>query len=81
MTVANTICAKDIKQLLLYNGWLALFAAIGIFACGQLYFKYVYWDSMGEVVMGFEMAVAVIYFAALTGIEALIQYRIRWKKK
>ena len=74
MTIINTKFAQNIRQLILYNACLAIFATIGIFICGQLYFKYVYWDSMGEAVVQLEMIVEVIYIAILTGIESRIKY-------
>ena len=74
MTVVNTIFAKNIRQLILYNVCLSFFAAIGIFICGQLYFEYIYWDSMGEAVIQLEMIVEVIYIAILTGVESFIKY-------
>lgn len=73
MTVVNTIFAKNIRQLILYNVCLSVFATIGIFICGQLYFEYVYWDSMGEAVIQLEMIVEVI-LAILTGVEGFVKY-------
>ena len=79
MTIVNTVFAKDIKQLLVYNGYLSLFASTGIFICGQLYFKYVYWDSIGEAIIVLEIIVAVIYIAILSGIESLVRHLINKK--
>ena len=79
MSIINTIFAKDIKQLLIYNGYLSLFAMIGIFVCGQLYFKFVYWDSIGESIIALEIIIEVIYIAILSGIESLIKYLISKK--
>ena len=76
MTVINIIFSKDIKEILLYNGTLTAFAIIGIFATGQLYFKYVYWDTAGEMVITTEIMIGIIYIACLTGIECLVQYLI-----
>ncbi len=74
MTMINTKFAPNIRQLIWYNVCLTIFATIGIYICGQLYFKYVYWDSMGEAVVQLEMIVEVIYIAILTGIESRIKY-------
>ena len=79
MSVINTIIAKDIKQLLLYNGCLSLFATIGIFVCGQLYFKYVCWDSIGESIVALEIIVEIIYIAVLSAVESYIKYLINKK--
>ncbi len=79
MSIINTVFSKDIKQLLVYNGYLSLFASIGIFVCGQLYFKYVYWDSVGEAVIALEIIVEVIYIAILSGIESLVKHLINKK--
>jgi hypothetical protein len=79
MSIINTVFSKDIKQLLVYNGYLSLFASIGIFVCGQLYFKYVYWDSVGEAVIALEIIVEVIYIAILSGIESLVKHLISKK--
>ena len=79
MSIINTVFSKDIKQLLIYNGCLSLFASIGIFVCGQLYFKYVYWDSIGEAIIVLEIIVEVIYIAILSGIKSLIKYLITKK--
>ena len=79
MSIINTVFSKDIKQLLVYNGCLSLFASIGIFVCGQLYFKYVYWDSIGEAIIVLEIMVEVIYIAILSGIESLVKYLISKK--
>ena len=81
MTVVNTIFAKNIRQLILYNVCLSVFATIGIFICGQLYFEYVYWDSMGEAVIQLEMVVEVIYIAILTGVEGLVKYLQNRRRK
>ena len=74
MTMINTKFAQNIRQLILYNVFLTIFATIGTYICGKLYFKYVYWDSMGEAVVQLEMIVEVIYIAILTGIESRIKY-------
>ena len=79
MSIINTIFSKDIKQLLVYNGYLSLFASIGIFACGLLYFEYVYWDSIGEAIIVLEIIVEVVYIAILSGIESLVKYLISKK--
>ena len=74
MTIINACFAKNIKQLILYNVCLSVFATIGIYVCGQLYFKYVYWDEMGESVVILEMIIEVIYIAVLTAIEAVLKF-------
>ena len=79
MSIINSVFSKDIKQLLVYNGCLSLFASIGIFVCGQLYFKYVCWDSVGEAVIALEIMVEVIYIAILSGIESLVKHLINKK--
>ena len=79
MSIINTVFSKDIKQLLVYNGYLSLFASIGIFVCGQLYFKYVCWDSVGEAVIALEIMVEVNYIAILSGIESLVKHLINKK--
>ena len=81
MSIVNTVCSKDVKQLLIYNGWLSLFASVGIFVCGQLYFKYVCWDSIGETIILLEIAVEVIYISILTGVEPVVRYLINKKTK
>ena len=80
MSIINSVFSKDIKQLLVYNGCLSLFASIGIFICGQLYFKYVYWDSIGESIVVLEVIVEVIYIAILSGIESLVKHLIIRRK-
>ena len=80
MTIVNTICAPNIRQLILCNVSLAVFTTIGIFINGQLYFKYIHWDSVGEAIIQLEMIVEVIYIAILTGIEILIKYYAVKKK-
>ena len=80
MSIINTVFSKDIKQLLVYNGYLSLFASIGIFVCGQLYFKYVHWDSIGESIVVLEVIVEVIYIAILSGIESLVKHLIIRRK-
>lgn len=69
MSGINTVFAENKKDILIYNGCLALFATAGIWLNGQLYFKYVCWDIKGEMVMNFEMMVEVVYIAVLTAIE------------
>lgn len=81
MTIVNTICAQNIRQLILYNVCLSVFATIGIFINGQLYFKYIHWDSVGEAIIQLEMIVEVIYIAILTGVESLIKYFTVNKRK
>lgn len=81
MTIVNTICSKDIKQLLIYNVLLSLFATLGIFVCGQLYFKYVYWDSIGETIILLEIAIEVIYISILTAIESFVRCFVNKKMK
>ena len=76
MSIINSVFSKNIKQLLVYNGCLSLFASIGIFICGQLYFKYVYWDSIGESIVLLEIIVEVIYIAILSCIESLVKHLI-----
>ena len=74
MSIINMIFSENIKQIVLYNGCMALFAIIGIFVCGQLYFKYVSWDSMGEAVVMLEIIIGFIYIALLTLFECLIKH-------
>ncbi len=81
MTVINTACSKKIKEILLYNGILMLFATVGIFVCGQLYFKYVFWDSMGEAGIFLEMIIEVINIIVLTVFECLIKYNDKKPEK
>ena len=73
-TIINAVLSKDLKELLIYNGTLTLFAIIGIFTNGQLYFKYVYWDVEGEVVVMAEIFFCLIYISVLTGIECLVKF-------
>ncbi len=80
-TILNAVLSRDLKELLMFNGTLALFAMIGIFTNGQLYFKYVYWDSEGELVVMAEIIIGIIYIAVLTGIECLIKYLINKCKR
>ena len=76
MSVINTILARNVKQLLLYNGVMLVFATLGIFLCGQLYFKYICWDPEGEAVIFLEMFIEVLVISSLTLIESLIKYVI-----
>lgn len=81
-TIINAILSKDLKELLMFNGTLAIFAMIGIFANSQLYFKYVCWDTEGELIAKAEILIGLIYIAVLTGIECLIRYLInKYKRK
>ena len=79
VSIINTVFSKDIKQLLVYNGYLSLFASIGIFICGQLYFKYVCWDSIGEAIIVLEIIIEVVYIAILSSVESLVKYLISKK--
>ena len=38
-TIINAILSKNLKELWMFNGILAMFAIIGIFTNGQLYFN------------------------------------------
>ena len=80
-TIINAILSKDLKELWMFNGILAMFAIIGIFTNGQLYFKYVYWDTEGELVVMAEIFIGLIYITVLTGIECLIKYLINKCKR
>lgn len=81
-TIINTVLSKNLKEFLIYNGTLALFAMIGIFTNGQLYFKYVYWDTEGELVVMAGIIIGIIYIAILSGIECLIKCLInKYKSK
>lgn len=74
MSVINTVFSKNIKQLILYNGSLMLFGALGILICGQLYFHFVTFDSLGETILYIELIAEIIFISVLTVIEALIKY-------
>ena len=80
-TIINAILSRDLKELWMFNGILAIFAIIGIFTNGQLYFKYVYWDTEGELVVMAEIFIGLIYITVLTGIECLIKYLINKCKR
>lgn len=73
LTVINVFLAASKEEFLIYNIVLLLSSALGVFASGQLYFKYVYYDSEGEAVMGLEMLAAVILIFVLTVIEFLFR--------
>ena len=77
MSVVNAVFSKSTKELLVYNAIMLLSAVVGIFACSQLYFKHVYWDTAGEAVMIAEMMIGSIYIAALTGIACLVKRLIK----
>ena len=77
----NYSCAKSIKGLIGYNCCLAVFSAVGIYICGQLYFKYVQWDSIGEAIVQIEIIVELIYIATITVIECIINKYLDKKSK
>ncbi len=81
MTIVNTKFAQNTAQLIWYNACLAVFAAAGIFICGQLYFQYVYRDGIGEAIVILEMKVEVIYISILTVIESFVRRFINRKNK
>lgn len=76
MTVLNTAFSKSVKEIVLYNGILAIFAIIGSFVNGQLYFKYVCWDSIGEYINLLEMIIEALYITLITGIECFVKHLI-----
>ena len=76
MSVVNTLFAQDRKELIVLNGAMALFAAIGIWIDAILYFSFICYDSEGVLVMQLETVVMLLYVAALTLIEYLIRYII-----
>lgn len=79
MTVANAFFSKSVKELIMYNVFLLVFATIGIFVGGQLYFKYVYWDEMGESIVILEMIFEIFYIIALTVVESIAKHKLNVK--
>ncbi len=74
ITVVNTIYAGTKKELLMYNGILLISSAAGIFANGQLYFRYICYDDEGVMVMMAEIMAAVVLISIFTAVEFLIRY-------
>lgn len=73
LTVINVFLAASKEEFLIYNIVLLFIVVLGIFANGQLYFKYVYYDLAGKAVMGLEMLTAVILILVLTVIEFMLR--------
>lgn len=81
LTVINVFLSPSKEEFLTYNVVLLLSSILGIFANGQLYFKYVCYDSVGEMVLGVELLAVVILIAVLTVIELLLKAIYDKKKR
>lgn len=74
ITVINAIFAKSKKEFLIYNGILLVSSVAGIYANGQLYFKYICYDVVGEAIMVVEIFAAIVLILIYTAIEMLYFY-------
>ncbi len=81
MSVINTIFSKSVKEIVVYNGLLALTASIGILICGLLYFEFVCWDTEGELLLLYEIGFEILYIAMLTDVECFIKKLVLKRKK
>lgn len=78
ITIKNATFAKSKKEFLVYNCILLVSSVAGIYANGQLYFKYICYDVVGEAIMVVGIFAAIVLIIVYTAIEMLYFFR---KKK
>ena len=81
LSVINVFLSPSKEEFLAYNVVLLLFSILGLFVNGQLYFKYIYYDAEGEIVLGVELLAVAILITVLTAIELLLKAIYDKKKR
>lgn len=78
-TIINAFSSETARELVFYNTCLALASAVG-FACGQLFFHFVAYDSAGESIVYLEITVVLIYIAVITAFQCVFKHFSNKKK-
>ena len=76
IAILNYRFSDGISDMLFLNGNLLLSTLLGIYINSFLYFKYICYDSEGELVRNFELMVGLVYILLIT----LVMFIIRKNK-